>query len=69
MDGYTLVVWKQLDKFVDRKFSWITSQNKNHASWTWRAERKNFAFGILMEAWHYDAACEMNCSEKEHSLI
>ena len=22
-----------------------------------------------MEAWHYDAAYEMNCSEKEHSLI
>ena len=22
-----------------------------------------------MEAWHYDVAYEMNCSEKEHSLI
>ena len=60
-DGFTLVVWKpwlQLDQFCVKFFLDLANILKQE-SWTWKAESKNFAFKILMEAWHYDVWNEL----------
>ena len=46
-----------LINFVDRK-NFLANILKQE-SWTWRAESENYAFRILMEAWHYDVWNEL----------